>query len=237
MPFVCGQSFEIEPGFWYGTGFVSYALSVAVSVATFIAESAHRFSLEDNRCSGDGYQRCTAGPDPAPADASFEDHLAQLLTMIQTPLQSYKDARFQSPSATRSRLTHQGDLRPVPAEHGKDAQSLRHHRLFRQQRPGYLYPICQADKVKNSFHARDREGVYLIVSQLNGCEYCLASHTASAIKGAGLKEAATRSRSAPARTEKKWQVIYGIVRSAIENKGTCRASATPFLGDFLQPRL
>src|SRR5580698_6865928 len=47
---VCGQSFEIEPGFWYGTGFVSYALSVAVSVATFIAwKVLIGFSLEDNR--------------------------------------------------------------------------------------------------------------------------------------------------------------------------------------------
>jgi uncharacterized protein (DUF983 family) len=26
---VCGQKYEIELGFWYGTGYVSYALSVA----------------------------------------------------------------------------------------------------------------------------------------------------------------------------------------------------------------
>lgn len=47
---VCGQPFEIEPGFWYGTGFVSYALSVAVCVATFIAwKVLIGFSLQDNR--------------------------------------------------------------------------------------------------------------------------------------------------------------------------------------------
>lgn len=47
---VCGQLFEIEPGFWYGTGFVSYALAVAVSVATFIAwKVLIGFSLDDNR--------------------------------------------------------------------------------------------------------------------------------------------------------------------------------------------
>lgn len=34
---VCGQPTEIEPGFYYGTGYVSYALSVAVCVASFIA--------------------------------------------------------------------------------------------------------------------------------------------------------------------------------------------------------
>jgi hypothetical protein len=33
----CGQKFELEVGFWYGTGYVSYALSVAMSVASFVA--------------------------------------------------------------------------------------------------------------------------------------------------------------------------------------------------------
>ncbi len=33
----CGQPYELEVGFWYGTGYVSYALSVAFSVASFIA--------------------------------------------------------------------------------------------------------------------------------------------------------------------------------------------------------
>ncbi len=34
---VCGQRTEIEVGFYYGTSYVSYALTVAYSVATFIA--------------------------------------------------------------------------------------------------------------------------------------------------------------------------------------------------------
>jgi hypothetical protein len=33
----CGQPFELEVGFWYGTGYVSYAISIALSVSTFIA--------------------------------------------------------------------------------------------------------------------------------------------------------------------------------------------------------
>ena len=33
----CGQKYDMEPGFWYGTGYVSYALAVAMSVSTFIA--------------------------------------------------------------------------------------------------------------------------------------------------------------------------------------------------------
>lgn len=33
----CDQLFELEVGFWYGTGYVSYALSFALSVTTFLA--------------------------------------------------------------------------------------------------------------------------------------------------------------------------------------------------------
>lgn len=73
-------------------------------------------------------------------------------------------------------------------------------------------------QVKNSFHARDREAVYLIVSQINGCEYCLASHTASALK-TGWTEEDTLALRAGTYADKKWQVIYTIVRSAIDHRG------------------
>src|SRR5438874_1275820 len=46
---VCGQQTEIEVGFYYGTSYVSYALTVAYSVATFIAWWVLLgFSLYDN---------------------------------------------------------------------------------------------------------------------------------------------------------------------------------------------
>jgi hypothetical protein len=34
---VCQQQYDMEPGFWYGTGYVSYALAVAISTSTFVA--------------------------------------------------------------------------------------------------------------------------------------------------------------------------------------------------------
>ncbi len=34
---VCGQATEIEVGFYYGTSYVSYVLTVAISVATLVA--------------------------------------------------------------------------------------------------------------------------------------------------------------------------------------------------------
>jgi endogenous inhibitor of DNA gyrase (YacG/DUF329 family) len=48
----CGQPTEIEVGFYYGTGYVSYALSVAFLVASFIAWKVligMTFALDDNR--------------------------------------------------------------------------------------------------------------------------------------------------------------------------------------------
>ena len=47
---VCGQKTEIEAGFYYGTGYVSYALTVAFSVTTFVAWWVLAgFSSSDNR--------------------------------------------------------------------------------------------------------------------------------------------------------------------------------------------
>lgn len=47
---VCGQSTNMEPGFYYGTSYVSYALAIAVSVATLAAWWVLiGLSLHDNR--------------------------------------------------------------------------------------------------------------------------------------------------------------------------------------------
>jgi uncharacterized protein (DUF983 family) len=47
---VCGQQTEIEVGFYYGTSYVSYVLTIALSVASFVAWWVlPGFSLHDNR--------------------------------------------------------------------------------------------------------------------------------------------------------------------------------------------
>ena len=49
---VCGQPTEIEVGFYYGTGYVSYALTVAYFVFMFVAWKVligMTWELEDNR--------------------------------------------------------------------------------------------------------------------------------------------------------------------------------------------
>jgi len=45
----CGQAMELEVGFYYGTGYVSYALTVAISVASFVAFWVlYGISIDDN---------------------------------------------------------------------------------------------------------------------------------------------------------------------------------------------
>lgn len=47
---VCGQRLELETGFYYGTGYVSYALAVALSVTSLVAWwIIIGLSLNDNR--------------------------------------------------------------------------------------------------------------------------------------------------------------------------------------------
>jgi len=46
----CGQPYELEVGFWYGTGFVSYGLSIAFTMLSFVAwYLSIGMSVRDNR--------------------------------------------------------------------------------------------------------------------------------------------------------------------------------------------
>ena len=47
---VCGEHFDKEPGFYYGSSYVSYVLSITLSVITFLAWWVLiGFSLQDDR--------------------------------------------------------------------------------------------------------------------------------------------------------------------------------------------
>lgn len=49
----CRQPYELEVGFWYGTGFVSYGLTVAMTVISFVAWFVLiGMSVRDNRFFG-----------------------------------------------------------------------------------------------------------------------------------------------------------------------------------------
>lgn len=74
------------------------------------------------------------------------------------------------------------------------------------------------EQARGTFHAKEREAIYLIVSQFNGCEYCLASHTQSAIKNKWTEDE-TLALRAGTHPEGRWQVIYKVIKSVIEQKG------------------
>ena len=73
-------------------------------------------------------------------------------------------------------------------------------------------------QVKGSFHAKEREAVFLIVSQFNGCEYCLAAHTVSAIRNGWTAEDTLLLRAGKF-PENKLAVIYRLIESVIDHKG------------------
>jgi uncharacterized protein (DUF983 family) len=83
---VCGQPTEIEVGFYYGTGYVSYALSVAFIISSFVAWKVLigvTFAIDDNRIfllDGDG--SCDHVCFAAPFDATFPQSLAQLVCAL-----------------------------------------------------------------------------------------------------------------------------------------------------------
>jgi AhpD family alkylhydroperoxidase len=83
-------------------------------------------------------------------------------------------------------------------------------------------------QAKGTFHGKEREAVYLIVSELNGCEYCLASHTQSAMKF-GWKEEETLLLRAGKIPDSKWQAIYGVIQSIIAHRGEV---SNELLSDF-----
>jgi len=46
---VCGQKMELEPGFYYGTGYVSYGLSVGIfAICAIVFAYTWGFSYKDN---------------------------------------------------------------------------------------------------------------------------------------------------------------------------------------------
>lgn len=68
------------------------------------------------------------------------------------------------------------------------------------------------------FTAKEREAIALVVSQVNGCNYCLAAHTGAALKRGFTKDETLLIRSGEARDDKLNAVIQ-LAQSIAENKG------------------
>ena len=125
-------------------------------------------------------------------------------TLIKVP--AYNDVTAESKVIFDQLISASGKVSDIYATIGYSANAL-----------GSYMAFVRAQS-KGSFHAKEREAIYLIVSQLNNCEYCLAAHTLSAIKFGWTEEEtiALRANNYP---EAKWQVIYKLIASVIEHKG------------------
>jgi uncharacterized peroxidase-related enzyme len=80
------------------------------------------------------------------------------------------------------------------------------------------------EDVKHSvFSAKEREAIYLVVSQVNGCEYCLAAHSILAGKRGYKPEEILNLRRGLAE-DPKLQTALQLAKAITENKGNVEES-------------
>ncbi|MEJ0033670.1 MAG: carboxymuconolactone decarboxylase family protein [Bacteroidota bacterium] len=73
------------------------------------------------------------------------------------------------------------------------------------------------------FNAKEKEAIYLVVSQVNGCEYCLAAHSLLAAKR-GYKPAEILDLRRGLATDVKLQAALQLAKAIAENKGAVEDS-------------
>lgn len=72
---------------------------------------------------------------------------------------------------------------------------------------------------KSSLRGREKEVVNLVVSQINGCDYCLAAHTGLAKKQGFTDEQILEIRQAAISFDSKLDALARLVKGITENKG------------------
>jgi AhpD family alkylhydroperoxidase len=72
---------------------------------------------------------------------------------------------------------------------------------------------------KTSLKAKEKEVVNLIVSQVNGCEYCLAAHTAISKMQGFTDDQILEIRRGSAGFDPKLDALVKVAKSITENKG------------------
>lgn len=90
------------------------------------------------------------------------------------------------------------------------------------------YLAFQQAQAKGSFSSKEREAVFLAVSEVNGCHYCQAAHTAIG-KMNGLSEAETVQLRAGTHPDAKLSTITRLAASITETHGR---PAAQLLEDF-----
>ncbi len=80
------------------------------------------------------------------------------------------------------------------------------------------YLAFQGAQAKGAFNAKEREAVFLAVSQVNGCAYCQAAHTALG-KMNGFTEEETIELRQGRSDNAKLNAIVALAKDVTENRG------------------
>jgi uncharacterized peroxidase-related enzyme len=72
---------------------------------------------------------------------------------------------------------------------------------------------------KTSLNAKEKEAINLIVSQINGCKYCLAVHTTIGKKIGFTDEQTLELRKGSASFDSKLDALVKLAKTIIENRG------------------
>lgn len=82
---------------------------------------------------------------------------------------------------------------------------------------GSYLTFSEAQK-NGSFNAKEREAVFLAVSEENGCNYCLSAHTAIA-KMNGFSEEETLQLRSGNHSDSKLNILTNLAKSIVANRG------------------
>ena len=92
------------------------------------------------------------------------------------------------------------------------------------------YLAFQGAQAKGAFSTKEREAVFLAVSEVNGCQYCLAAHTALG-KMNGFSEEETIALRAGTIEDKKLNVIVRLAAEITKSHGR---PSQELLGEFFE---
>lgn len=79
---------------------------------------------------------------------------------------------------------------------------------------------------KSSLRAKEREVINLVVSQVNGCEYCLAAHTVLGRMNGFTDDQIVELRGGRATFDPKLDALAAFVRETTERRGKPTSDAT-----------
>lgn len=72
---------------------------------------------------------------------------------------------------------------------------------------------------KTSLNNKEKEVVNLAVSEVNGCDYCLAAHTAIAQMNGFTQEQTLELRAGKASFQTSYNALAGLAKNITENRG------------------